>query len=57
MVNIRVIGALVNLLFEIAPEVYKTYARKDKKGNNILILICLNAMYKRKNWWQVFCTI
>ena len=37
MVPIRVRVALVDVLLEKAPEVYKPYTRKDKKGNKILI--------------------
>ena len=45
MFTIMVIGALVDVLLEIAPEVYKPYVRKDNKGKNIFILLCLNVIY------------
>ena len=45
MVNIRVIVDLVGVMLGIDPEVYKPYSRKDKKGKNMLIPRCLNAIY------------
>ena len=45
MVYIRVRGVLVDLLIEIAPDVYGPYVKLDKKGNKVLILQCLNAIY------------
>jgi hypothetical protein len=41
-VNIR--GILVNILVEIAPDVYKSYVSKDKKGTNQLMVQCQNAL-------------
>ena len=43
---IRVRGVLVELLIEIASDVYGPYVKLDKKGNKVLILQCLNAIYK-----------
>ena len=45
MVTIRVRGELVQALLEIAPKFYKPYVTKDKKGNFILLLRCLNVIY------------
>jgi hypothetical protein len=36
---------LVDILVEIAPDVYKKYATKDKKGVSQLIVQCQNALY------------
>ena len=44
MVNTRVRGELVQALLDIASKVYKPYVTKDKKGNLILLLRCLNAI-------------
>ena len=32
-------------LLDIAPKVYKPYVTKDKKGDLILLLRCINAIY------------
>ncbi len=46
MAIIKIRGILVDMLLEIAPEVYKEYVTTDKKkGNNQLIVQCLNAIY------------
>ena len=45
MVYIRVRGILVDLLIEIAPDVYGSYVKLDKKGTKVLILQCLNEIY------------
>ena len=45
MVTIRVRGELVQALLDIAPKVYKPYVTKYKKGNLILLIQCLNAIY------------
>ena len=45
MVYIRVRGILVELLIEIAPDVYGPYLKLDKKVKKVLILQCLNAIY------------
>ena len=45
MVTIRVRKELVPTLLDISPKVYKPYVTKDKKGNLIILLQCLNAIY------------
>lgn len=44
-VIIRLRGVLVEILLEIAPEVYKPYVTTDKKGVKQLLVQCLNALY------------
>jgi hypothetical protein len=43
LINIR--GIIVDILVEIAPDVYKSYVTKDKKGSKQLLLQCQNALY------------
>jgi hypothetical protein len=38
-------GVLADMLVDIAPKQYKKYLTKDKKGNSLLLLECLNAIY------------
>ena len=45
MVTIRVRGILVDVLLGIAPEVYGPYVITGKKGNQSLILTCMNVIY------------
>jgi hypothetical protein len=45
MAIIRIRGVLVDILVNIAPDVYKQYATKDKKGISQLIVQCQNALY------------
>jgi len=45
MAFIKLRGVLVDILVEIAPEVYKAYAYKDKKGVPQLLVQCQNALY------------
>ena len=45
MAIIRIRGTLVEILMQIAPDVYRPYVSKDKKGNMQLIVQCLNALY------------
>ena len=45
MVTIKLRGVLVDILVDIAPDVYKRYVTLDKKGNKQLICQCLNAIY------------
>jgi hypothetical protein len=45
MAIIKLRGVLVDILAEIAPDVYKKYATKDKKGVSHLIVQCQNALY------------
>ena len=43
IINIR--GVLVNILLEIAPDVYGSYVVTDRKGIKQLILQCQNSIY------------
>ena len=45
MAFIKIRGVLVDILVDIAPEVYRTYATKDKKGTKQLLVQCQNALY------------
>ena len=45
MAIIKIRGILVDMLVDIAPDVYKDYVTLDKKGNKQLIVQCLNAIY------------
>jgi hypothetical protein len=45
MAYIKIRGILVDILVEIAPDVYKSYASKDKKGTKHLMVHCQNALY------------
>ena len=42
---IKLRGTLVDMLEEIAPDVYTPYVRVDRKGVKVLILECWNAIY------------
>jgi len=44
MAIIKVQGILVDMLLEIAPDVYGPYVTMDKKGIKWLILQCLSAI-------------
>ena len=44
-VLIKTKGLLAEILVEIAPEVYGEYLHVDPKGNKVLIVECLNAIY------------
>ena len=44
-VIVRLRGRIVDILCEIAPEVYLPYVTVNKKGEKILIVQCLNALY------------
>ena len=48
MVYIKVRGILVDLLIEIVPDVYDPYVKLDKKRTKVLILQCLNAIYRTR---------
>ena len=41
----RLRGRIVEILCEIAPEVYLPYVTVNKKGEKILIVQCLNTLY------------
>jgi hypothetical protein len=45
MAFIKIRGILVDILVEIAPDVYKSYVSKDKKGSKQLLVQCQNALY------------
>ena len=45
MAYIRICGVLVDMLVDIAPDVYKWYVTTDKNGVKVLIVQCLNALY------------
>jgi hypothetical protein len=45
MAFIKIRGVLVDILVEIAPDVYKSYVTKDKKGVAQLLVQCQNALY------------
>ena len=44
-VIVRIRGPLVDMLVEIAPEVYGPYVTTDKHGNKQLLVECQNALY------------
>ena len=45
MAFIKIHGVLVDILVEIAPDVYGPYVTTDKKGVKQLIVKCKNALY------------
>jgi hypothetical protein len=45
MVFIKIRGILVDILVDIAPDLYKSYVSKDKKGSKQLLVQCQNALY------------
>jgi hypothetical protein len=45
MAFIKIRGILVDILVDIAPDVYKAYVTKDKKGVAQLLVQCQNAIY------------
>ena len=42
---IQIWGVLVELVTNTAPEVYSKYVTVDKKGNKVLLVECMNAIY------------
>ena len=42
---VRLRGPVVDILCEIAPEVYSDYVTTNKKGEKILLVQCMNALY------------
>jgi hypothetical protein len=44
MAIIKIRGVLVDILVEIAPDTYKSYATTDKKGVRQLLVQCQNAL-------------
>jgi hypothetical protein len=45
MAFIKIRGILPDILVGIAPDVYKSYVSKDKKGSKQLLVQCQNALY------------
>jgi hypothetical protein len=45
MAFIKIRGVLVDILVEIAPDVYRSYVTKDKKGVAQLLVQCQNTLY------------
>jgi hypothetical protein len=45
MTIIKIRGVLVDVLVQIAPDVYKSYIMTDKKGMKQLLVQCQNALY------------
>jgi hypothetical protein len=45
MAFIKIRGVLVDILVEIAPDVYKSYVSRDKKGMKQLLVQCQNSLY------------
>jgi hypothetical protein len=45
MAFIKICGVLVDILVEIAPDVYKSYGSRDKKGMKQILVQCQNALY------------
>jgi hypothetical protein len=45
MAIIKIRGVLMDILVQIAPEVYKSYVTTDKKGTKQLLVQCQNAIY------------
>ena len=43
---IKIRGVLVDILVEIAPDVYQPYVTKDRKGVEQLLMQCQNALYR-----------
>ncbi len=45
MAIIKIRGVLVDILVQIAPDVYKSYVTADKKGTEQLLVQCQNVLY------------
>jgi hypothetical protein len=45
MAFIKIRGILVDILVEIAPDVYNSYVSKEKKGTKQLLVQCQNVLY------------
>ena len=43
-VILRLRGALVDMMFQIAPEVYEEFVTVDKRGNKQLLVECTNVV-------------
>ena len=44
-VMVQLCGAIVDILCDIAPDVYSEYVTTNKKGEKILIVQCMNVLY------------
>ena len=44
-VIVRLRGKLVKLIVDIAPKVYGPYIHENKKGEKVLLVQCMNALY------------
>jgi hypothetical protein len=44
MAFMKIRGVLVDILVEIAPDVYQPYASKERKGVEQLLVQCQNAL-------------
>ncbi len=42
---VRLRGALVNMLADISPKVYSLFVTTNKKGEKVLLVQCMNALY------------
>ena len=45
MAIIKIRGVLVDILIQIAPDLYKSYVMTDQKGMKQLLVQCQNALY------------
>jgi hypothetical protein len=45
MAFIKIRGVLVDIMVEIAPDVYKSYVSRDKRGMKQLLVQCQNSLY------------
>jgi hypothetical protein len=45
MAIIKICGVLMDILVQIAPDVYKPYVMTDKRGMKQLLVQCQNALY------------
>jgi hypothetical protein len=48
---IKICGVIVDILVQIAPDVYKSYVTTDKKRTKQLLVQCQNALYDYKTFW------
>ena len=51
MAIIKICGVIVDILVQIAPDIYKSYVTTDKKGTKQLLVQCQNALYDYKTFW------
>ncbi len=55
MAIIKICGVLVDILVQIAPDIYKSYITTDKKGMTQLLVSA--RMPYMVQWLQAYCTI